>query len=72
MTAGLLDGTTGLPKTTKTSADSAGAVWNYLVAEEDRSHGVHNPKYVMGLLKSSIQYIQSPPPPTMRLITSRD
>jgi len=26
----------------------------------------------MGLLKSSIQYIQSPPPPAMRLITSRD
>ncbi len=72
ITAGLLDATTGLPKTVKTSADSAGAVWNYRMISDDRSKGVHNPKYVMGLLKSSIQYIQSPPPPTMRLITSRD
>jgi len=72
VTAGLLDGTTGLPKTTKTSADSAGAVWNFLVAEDDRSHGVHNPMYIMGLLKSSIQYIQTPGPVPVRLISSRD
>jgi hypothetical protein len=72
ITAGLLDATTGLPKTVKTSADSAGAVWNYRVAEDDRSHGVHNPKYIMGLLKSSIQYIQTPGPVPVRLISSRD
>jgi hypothetical protein len=72
VTAGLVDGTTGLPKSVKTSADSAGAVWNYLLAEEDRSHGVHNPKYITGLLKSAIQYIQTPGPVPVRLISSRD
>ena len=70
--AGLLDLSTGLPNTVKTSADSAGAVWNYLLAEEDRSHGVHNPMYIIGLLKSSIQYIETPPPAPVRLISSRD
>jgi len=44
-----------------TSADSAGAVWNYLMATEDRSHGVHNAKYILGLLKSAIQYMESAP-----------
>jgi hypothetical protein len=41
-----------------TSADSAGAVWNYLVVHEDRSHGVHNSKYAIGLLESAIMYMQ--------------
>jgi hypothetical protein len=59
--AGLVDATTGLPRTKQTSADSAGAVWNYLLAVEDRSRGVHNPKYITGLLKSAIQYIQGTP-----------
>ena len=36
----------------------AGAMWNYLLAEEDRSMGVHNAKYIMGLLDSSIQYLE--------------
>jgi hypothetical protein len=60
--AGLVDGTSGLPRTTSTSADSAGAVWNYLVAKYDRSRGVHNPRYIMGLLNSSIAYIAAPVP----------
>jgi hypothetical protein len=59
--AGLVDGTSGLPRTTQTSADSAGAVWNYMLAIEDRSRGVHNPKYIKGLLRSAIQYIQTTP-----------
>ncbi len=40
-----------------TSADSAGAVWNLLVAKQDRSSGVHNAKYIMGMLRSSILYM---------------
>ena len=40
-----------------TSVDSAGAVWNLLMAEEDRSIGVHNAKYTVGLLQSSIDYM---------------
>lgn len=34
--------------------DEAGAVWNYLLVEEDRSWGVHNPGYMTDLLESSI------------------
>jgi hypothetical protein len=60
--AGLVNGTTGLPNSVQTNADSAGAVWNYLVAEEDRSRGVHNPLYIMGLLNSAISYISGPAP----------
>lgn len=60
--AGLVDATTGLPKSVTTSADSAGAVWNYLMIEEDRSKGIHNPKYALGLLQSSINYISGPGP----------
>lgn len=41
-----------------TSADSAGAVWNYLMVSNDRSSGVHNAKYILGLLTSSIEYIE--------------
>lgn len=41
-----------------TNADSAGAVWNWLMAEEDQSHGVHNPQYTIDLLYSSILYMQ--------------
>jgi len=60
-TANLLDNT-GYPLEVTTSADSAGAVWNYLIAHHDGSHGVHNSKYIIGLLESSIQYIQGPAP----------
>jgi hypothetical protein len=42
--------------------DSAGAVWNYLLAREDRSEGVHNREYITGLLESSIQFMQPAPP----------
>ena len=53
----------GAPKSVTTSADSAGAVWNLLLAKEDRSHGVHNPKYIVGLLRSAIEFIKGPTPP---------
>ena len=66
--AGLVDATSGLPRSTSTSQDSAGAVWNYLIAGvEDRSRGVHNAQYIIGLLHSSIQYIQTPAPLATRL-----
>ncbi|MDH3457108.1 MAG: hypothetical protein OER90_09725 [Gemmatimonadota bacterium] len=60
---GLLTDSTGLPVGTSsnrfyTSADSAGAVWNFLIVEEDRSHGVHNSKYIIGLLDSAIKFMQ--------------
>jgi hypothetical protein len=60
VTAGLM--TDGLPTdSVMTSRDSAGAVWNLLMAKEDRSHGVHNANYVRGLLESSIQFIMGGP-----------
>jgi hypothetical protein len=55
------DSTAGPGNNGKVSADSAGAVWNYLIAKEDRSHGVHNPGYIKGLLESSIEKIPAVP-----------
>lgn len=62
VTAGLLDAATDRPRSVTTSADSAGAVWNYLVAKYDRSRGVHNAKYIKGLLRSSILRMGGPAP----------
>ena len=41
-----------------TIADSAGAMWNYLMYVEDRSRGVHNAKHLRGLLQSAIDYME--------------
>jgi hypothetical protein len=49
--------TSGHPVQRVTTADSAGAVWNLLMFEEDRSWGVHNAKYLRGLLQSSINFL---------------
>jgi hypothetical protein len=38
-------------------ADVAGALHNYGMIEEDRSHGVHNFKYIVSLLQNSIDYL---------------
>jgi hypothetical protein len=43
--------------------DSVGAVWNYLIVEEDRSHGIHNPRYTRGLLESAIEFMTTGPRP---------
>jgi hypothetical protein len=51
----------------ETNADSAGALWNFIMAEDDRSVGVHNYKYYKGLLESAIEYMEggsAPQPPT--------
>jgi hypothetical protein len=57
ITAGMLDAEGGIvaPKTAQT--DTAGALWNYLLVEEDRSMGVHNPDYAKALLEASITYM---------------
>ena len=41
-----------------------GAILNFLLVEEDRSMGVHNYEYMEGLLQSSIDYMESLPPPS--------
>jgi hypothetical protein len=52
-TAGLLDAN-GSPVVGTYPVDQAGALYNYLMIEDDRSEGVHNPAYVKALLKNSI------------------
>jgi hypothetical protein len=54
---------TGLFRSTKLSRGQAGAAYNYRTYLVDRSRGVHNPKYFEGLLKSSIQYLNTNPIP---------
>lgn len=55
-TAGLLH--EGHPESvTISTADSAGAVYNWLFVHEDRSLGIHNTKYAVGLLQSSINFL---------------
>lgn len=44
---------------TVTKADSLGAVYNYLFVHEDRSLGVHNTDYAVGLIKSSINFLNT-------------
>ncbi len=39
------------------TADSAGAVYNYVFIEEDRSFGVHNTNYSVGILMSAINFM---------------
>jgi hypothetical protein len=56
--AGLIDATDHtIEGRVVASSDSAGVVWNYLLALEDRSRGVHNPDYVPDLLGSSILFM---------------
>ena len=38
--------------------DVAGALFNYITVEEDRSLGVHNPDYIEALLKNSIKALE--------------
>jgi hypothetical protein len=52
------------PSVTVTSAYTVKqlrAAYNYLYVEEDGSHGVHNPRYAVALLKASIADLQAPP-----------
>lgn len=44
---------------TVAEAELMGAAWNWLMIEEDRSRGVHNPKYIRSLLAASIAYVSS-------------
>lgn len=47
-------------------ADSAGAVYNYMVVAEERSGGIHNTQYAVGLLRSAINYISTGDPNGVR------
>ncbi len=43
------------------TADSAGAVYNYKFVQEDKSRGVHNTAYAVGLLQSSLDFFDVEP-----------
>jgi hypothetical protein len=54
--AGIIDSTDS-PVSGTIGPNEAGALYNYLLLEEDRSLGVHNYKYSTGLAQSSIEYL---------------
>jgi hypothetical protein len=55
---------TGLARTGTYAADLAGAYWNYITVEEDRSLGIHNWQYMASLVQASIEYVSGLPAPT--------
>jgi len=57
--AGIIDGTAHPVRGTIDDKDVAGALFNFLLIEEDRSFGVHNPEYMVDLLESSISFMES-------------
>lgn len=57
--AGTIDAEGHPVKDTVALAGVAGATWNFLVVEEDQSMGMHNFKYLQGLIQSSIEYMNT-------------
>ena len=55
----LVTGSGSAVQDTIADAGVAGAVWNFRVYLEDRSHSVHNPAYIKALLQSSIAYVDA-------------
>ncbi|HLF34855.1 MAG TPA: hypothetical protein VI583_11490, partial [Cyclobacteriaceae bacterium] len=52
--ANMIDGTTGSYIAGKFPTKYVGALYNYKIVHYDKSHGVHNPKYIEALLDNSI------------------
>jgi hypothetical protein len=57
LNADIIDSTDAPKSQTIDDADTAGALYNFLIVKEDRSKGVHNYKYIVGLLQSSIEFM---------------
>jgi hypothetical protein len=60
--ADFIDPTTNLVNASRddslrVSMDEAGAIFNFLFIEDDRSHGVHNPDYALDVLDASIAFM---------------
>jgi hypothetical protein len=51
-------GTSGTAITGTYTNKVAGAYWNFITLEEDRSMGIHNPKYVKKILENTIASLQ--------------
>lgn len=56
---GLVDAD-GHPLVSTGTPAEVGAAWNYIMVEEDRSLGVHNPAYIHDLLQASIDALTPP------------
>ncbi len=59
---GLFDATNHPVSGSIADPNLAGAMFNFLMVEEDRSEGVHNFDYARDLLEASIDYVQNNPP----------
>jgi formate-dependent nitrite reductase cytochrome c552 subunit len=70
--AGLMDAEGEPLEGVTTSQDSAGAVWNFLLAEEDRSKGIHNAQYIIDFLNASIDFIEAGPGPGTPATAGKD
>jgi hypothetical protein len=57
-TAGIYNPTTGLANTGTYTNRVAGAYWNFITLEEDRSMGIHNPKFTKKVLENTIASLQ--------------
>ena len=57
---GLIDAD-GHPVVSSGTPAQVGAAWNYIMVEEDRSLGVHNPDYIHDLLQASIDALTPAP-----------
>jgi len=57
LNAGIIDITNSPISQTIADKNVAGALFNFLVVHEDRSHGIHNFKYTVDLLQSAIEYM---------------
>jgi nitrate/TMAO reductase-like tetraheme cytochrome c subunit len=55
---GLVDGESGSGITGTFTSEQVGALWNYKTVEEDRSMGVHNPKFAKSLLETALDALQ--------------
>jgi hypothetical protein len=58
---GVLSGSGSPLSVTIANEGVAGALFNFLMVEEDRSRGVHNPAYITDLLETSIEYLEGLP-----------
>lgn len=55
---GLIDGESGSGLTGTFTSEQVGALWNYKTVEEDRSMGVHNPKFTKFLLETALDALK--------------
>ncbi len=68
---GLMDAG-GLPVPGKYAEAQAGAIYNYLFVEGDRSIGIHNTEYAVALLESSLTELGATVSPAAKLVANNE